>query len=433
MMKKRLFPDMKRFMILLIVIITALCFAAVASATNGYFAHGYSIKNKALAGAGTALPLDSLAASTNPAGMAFVGKRVDVGVTLFNPNREYTVSGNPSGFPGTFPLQKGTEKSGSRWFVIPSFGMNWMMDDNNSLGLSVYGNGGMNTDYDKGTFNYVNPALPQETGVDLMQLFITPTYARKITPKHAIGISPIFAYQAFEAKGLDIFGLSGFSKKPDKLSDNGHDSSYGFGGRIGYLGEILPNLYLGASYQTEIKMSRFDKYAGLFAEDGDFDIPQNWSVGLAYTPMTGLTLAFDVQEIYYGDIKSINNPLLPNLMTALLGDDNGAGFGWDDMTIYKIGVQWQSSPEWTWRAGYSIGDQPIPSSEVLFNIIAPGVIEQHITAGFTKAIGSNQELSAAVMHALSHSEQGKNPLDPAQTIELKMNQWEFSAGYSWKF
>ena len=132
------------------------------------------------------ITLDSLAASTNPAGMAFVGKRVDVGVTLFNPNREYTVSGNPSGFPNTFPLQKGTEKSGSRWFVIPSFGVNWMMDDNNSLGLSVYGNGGMNTDYDKGTFNYVNPALPQETGVDLMQLFITPTYARKITPKHRI-------------------------------------------------------------------------------------------------------------------------------------------------------------------------------------------------------------------------------------------------------
>jgi len=417
-----------------VVFLIVLSFAAVASATNGYFAHGYSVKNKALAGAGTALPLDSLAAATNPAGMAFVGKRVDVGISLFNPNREYTVSGSPSGFPGTFPLQLGTEKSDSRWFVIPSFGANWMIDDSNSLGVSIYGNGGMNTDYDTGTFNYpFMSTLSQETGVDLMQLFIAPTYARKITPKHAFGISPIFAYQAFKAKGLDIFGLQGFSNKPDKLTDNGHDSSYGFGGRIGYLGEILPNLYLGASYQTEIKMSRFKKYAGLFAEDGDFDIPQNWSVGLAYTPVTGLTLAFDVQEIYYGDIKSINNPLLPNLQTSLLGSDNGAGFGWDDMTIYKIGVQWQSSPEWTWRAGYSIGDQPIPDSEVLFNIIAPGVIEQHITAGFTKTIGGNQELSATVMHALSNDISGKNPLDPAQTIELKMNQWEFTAGYSWKF
>ena len=36
--------------------------AGDALATNGYFAHGYSIKNKALAGAGTAVPLDSIAA-----------------------------------------------------------------------------------------------------------------------------------------------------------------------------------------------------------------------------------------------------------------------------------------------------------------------------------------------------------------------------------
>jgi long-chain fatty acid transport protein len=228
--------------------------------------------------------------------MAFVGNRIDLGVSFFNPNREYTVRGNPSGFPGTFPLQQGTEESGSRWFIIPAIGANWMINNDSSLGVSIYGNGGMNTDYDTGTFNYVNPALPQETGVDLMQLFIVPTYARKITPKHAIGISPVLAYQAFEAKGLEIFGAFGFSSNADKLSDNGHDKSYGYGARIGYLGEILPSLYLGASYQTEIKMSRFKEYEGLFAEQGDFDIPQNWQlVGLQCDP--GINLAADVQDI----------------------------------------------------------------------------------------------------------------------------------------
>ena len=59
-----------------------------ANATNGYFAHGYSIKNKALAGAGVALPLDSLAASMNPAGMTEVGHRLDLGVSLFSPTTE---------------------------------------------------------------------------------------------------------------------------------------------------------------------------------------------------------------------------------------------------------------------------------------------------------------------------------------------------------
>ena len=47
-------------------------------ATNGYFAHGYGTKNKALAGAGVALPQDAMIAATNPAGMVWVG--ADLGV-----------------------------------------------------------------------------------------------------------------------------------------------------------------------------------------------------------------------------------------------------------------------------------------------------------------------------------------------------------------
>jgi long-chain fatty acid transport protein len=118
-------------------LILLLGFVSVSYATNGYFAHGYSVQNKALAGAGTALPLDTLAASTNPAGMVWVGKRVDFGLSVFNPNREYTVTGNPSMVPGTFGLAPGTVKSDSKWFVIPSAGFNWMMNDDYSLGVSL--------------------------------------------------------------------------------------------------------------------------------------------------------------------------------------------------------------------------------------------------------------------------------------------------------
>ncbi|MBI5676692.1 MAG: outer membrane protein transport protein [Nitrospirae bacterium] len=415
-------------------VVAVFCFIATdVYATNGYFSLGYSAKNLGLAGAGTALPLDSLAATTNPAGMVFVGNRIDAGIALFNPNREYSVSGAtppPPGCPGSpgcpFTLDQGTFESDSNWFVIPSLGANWMIDNDSSIGVSVFGNGGMNTDYDKSVFYASSP-----TGVDLMQLFIMPTYARKLNPKHAVGISPIFAYQAFEALGLGSFAPN--SSNPSNLTDNGHESSFGYGARIGYLGEILPNISFGASYQSKIYMSEFDKYAGLFAEQGDFDIPANWSIGLALKATTDLTLALDVQQIYYSDIKSINNPLLPNLMTSLLGDDEGAGFAWQDMTVVKAGAQWKSSPDWTWRAGLSFADQPIPDTETLFNIIAPGVIETHATLGFTKAISANQELDVALMRAFSNSISGTNALDPAQTIELKMDQWEIALGYSYKF
>ena len=325
---------LKKILIFSFALMMLVSFVTNASATNGYFAHGYSVKNKALAGAGTALPLDSLAASNNPAGMVFVGNRIDVGVSFFNPNRQYKVSGAPTtglmpgvscNFPGApavpggpacpFGLTPGEEESDSKWFVIPSFGFNWMMNNNYSLGISIYGNGGMNTNYDTNTFN-VNSMLPSfedsPTGVDLSQLFVVPTYARKLNPKHSIGISPIIAYQSFETEGLQAFGEAGFSQDPSKLTNNGHDNSYGIGGRFGYLGEIFPGLFFGASYQTKIYMDKLDDYAGLFAEEGDFDIPSNWSAGVAYH-LSGpaLIIAFDVQQIFYSDVDSIGNDFTP--------------------------------------------------------------------------------------------------------------------------
>ena len=423
----------KSLFIYIAVLTLLLGFVATSSATNGYFAHGYSVQNKALAGAGTALPLDSLAAATNPAGMVWIGSRVDVGLSLFNPNREYTVTGNPTppaSCPTCFGFAPGTFKSDSKWFVIPSLGFNWMMNDDYSLGISIYGNGGMNTDYSTNT--YYDSSV-SSTGVDLAQLFVVPTYARKLNSKHAVGISPIFAYQRFEQLGLQTLG--GFSSDPTHIANNDHDNSFGYGGRIGYLGEIVPGVFIGASYQTKIYMSELDGYAGLFAEQGDFDIPANWSAGLAIEATPEITIALDVQQIYYSNVNAIGNPMLPNLQTAMLGNDGGSGFGWEDMTVFKVGAQWQAAPDWIVRAGYSYGEQPIPDTEMPFNILAPGVIEHHITAGCTKKIGNNQEVHLAVMYAPESDITGANDLDPpsGQTIELKMNQWEYTAGYSWKF
>ncbi|MBI5634294.1 MAG: outer membrane protein transport protein [Nitrospirae bacterium] len=418
---------------LLMVFVAGIGFVAGdADATNGYFAHGYSIESKAMGGAGVALPQGSLDASVNPALMVFVGNSADISLSLFNPNREYSVTGNPSGFPGTFGFTPGTYESDSKYFLVPAMGVNWSLNNKTSVGVSIFGNGGMNTDYNTNTYYDFSVST---TGIDLMQLFIVPTLSVKIAPRHSLGFSPIFAYQRFEQIGLQSLGDMGFSSDPNHIANNDHEGSYGFGGRIGYYGEIMPYLSVGASYQTKIWMTTLDEYAGLFAEQGGFNIPANWTIGVAVKPTPALAFLFDVQKIYYSDIKSIGNPMLPNLMTAQLGNDEGSGFGWDDMTVYKAGVQWKSSDAWTWRAGYSFANQPIPNSELPFNILAPGVIEQHATAGFTKAMSKTQNLSFSLMHAFSKTVSGPNTLEVPglQAIKLKMSQWEATLGYTWKF
>lgn len=405
--------------------------AGAAMATNGYLIHGVGTRAKAMGGAGVAFPQDALAPGANPAGLAFVGKRYDAGVALFNPNRQYTVSGNPTGFPGTFGLLPGTVESDATMFVVPNFGVAWELGGGNSAaGLALYGQGGMNTEYPTNTFFGTTP-----TGVDLSQMFIVPTWAKKdASGRHAFGISPILAVQFFEATGLQAFG--NFSSDPANLTNKGHDQSTGFGVRLGYLGKFTDRFSFGFAWQSEIGMDEFSDYAGLFADQGGFDIPSNWTAGIAYQFGATAVLALDYQEIMYTDVASVSNPFLPNLMQAPLGAAGAAGFGWEDMSVIKAGVQWGGAP-WTWRVGFSTGDQPIQPSEVLFNILAPGVMEEHITVGFTRELGTGRAFSMSLMHAPSVSVTGVNPLEAPipgqQTITLEMDQFDLEFGFSWGF
>lgn len=407
-----------------------LCLAMLSPslhATDGYFTHGYGTKSQGMGGAGVALPLGPLAPATNPATLAISDPGWEVGIGLFNPNRQYEVKGTPSGFPGTFGLMPGTVESGSTLFPVPHFGYARGIGTKGVFGLALYGNGGMNTNYDAPTFGF------KPTGVNLSQLFIAPTYAAKLHDRHAIGVTAILGYQMFKAEGLQAFAP--FSSNPNSLSNTGTDSAMGFGFRVGYVGELSKHFSVGASYQSRIFMGEFEKYAGLYAEQGDFDIPSNWTVGVAIKPTENVDIAIDVQQMRYSEIASVGNPMLPNLMQAPLGSDGGAGFGWEDMTVVKAGLEHRASGGWTWRAGYAYGQQPIPESEVLFNILAPGVIEQHATFGLSKQVKERGSFDVAVTRAFNKTVSGPNPLEAPglQTIDLSMDQWVVTLGYTVRF
>jgi long-chain fatty acid transport protein len=108
-----------RLSLWLVAALLTLTSVTAANATNGYFVHGYGTACKAMAGACAAMPQDTLTIATNPAGLAFVGQRYDVGLAVFSPSRKYTVEGAPTGFPGTFGLTPGTVESDSNYHFVP--------------------------------------------------------------------------------------------------------------------------------------------------------------------------------------------------------------------------------------------------------------------------------------------------------------------------
>ncbi len=405
----------------ILVLVSALLIAAnPIFATDGYFGLGYDTKSKGMAGAGVALYQNSFFGASNPAAMVWNGDKYGVSLGLFNPDRGYTVTGTPSGYDGTFGLFPGKVVSDSKIFPMPSMVGNWMLNETSSFGISLYGNGGMNTTYPPMTFGHMDSPT---TGVNLMQMFGAFTYSVKLGDNWSVGLSGILAWQSFEAKGLANFGP--MSSDATKLTNNGASIAFGYGAKIGIQGEVTEGLFFGATFQTKMNMGAFTEYAGLFAEAGDFDIPANWTIGLAYELVPNkLIVAADYKQILYSKVNSIGNPMN---MSAALGMEAGSGFGWEDMKVFKVGVEYIVDDEWKLRTGFSSGNSPVNSANALLNIIAPGVIENHITFGFSKIMGS-KEINVAIVRALRNTVTGPNAMDPVQTIDLTMAQWELEIG-----
>jgi long-chain fatty acid transport protein len=403
-----------------------------ALATTGYFQHGYGLKAQGMGGVGIALPQDALASATNPAGLGFIGRRADVGLLWFQPDRESTITGNI--FPGVSGTYDG---NGRDSFLIPEFGISHAFSQNLSGGLAVYGNGGMNTTYKNSPFRGFGGSNP--AGVDLTQMFIAPTLAYKPVPNHSFGVSLIFAYQIFSADGLEPFSAGSVS--PGNVTGRGDDTSTGWGLKLGWTGKVTDAVTLGATYQTKMNMGNFDKYKGLFAEGGGFDIPETYGLGIAVKATPKLTIAGDIQQINYAGVPSVGNKVDCFFAgTCMLGASNGPGFGWRDTTVYKLGVSYEWSKDLTLRAGYATLRQPIPSSQTFFNILAPGVVEDHLTIGATWTVGGNNELSLGYIHALSKTVNGTNSIPPGMppgfgggNANLKMSQNSLGIAWGWKY
>jgi len=408
--------------------LAALCVAALpqsALATNGYFSHGYGVNSQAIAGVGIALPQDGLTAATNPAGTAYTGNRLDVGVNLFKPSRGAEIT-TPSPAEGKYSAD------GRELFLIPEFGYTRQISPQLSVGLAVYGNGGMNTSYDRNPFEKLGGQ--GKAVMNLEQLFISPSIAWKATPDHVIGAALNLAHQRFSIRGID--GFKGASSAPDNVTAQGTDSSTNAGIRLGWISQVTPELRLGATWSSKIQ-GRFDKYKGLFAEQGGFDIPANYGVGLAWQPAQNWTLGLDYQVIELNDVKSVGNPLSQlTVQGQPLGSTNGPGFGWKDVKVVKLGVIHQLNDAWTLRAGYSHATQPIPKSETFLNILAPGVVQDHLTAGFTWKTSANSEWSAHCSHAFEKTVKGSGAI-PANfgggDANIRLKEDIIGVSYGWKF
>jgi long-chain fatty acid transport protein len=434
----------------LLLALAASGIATSAFATNGYFATGVGVKAKGMGGASIAFAEDGFGAAANPANLAQVADGYSVGVSAFAPDRGISSSSVSGAYIGQNVDKNGNETSA---FAIPEFAYAKKYNDKINYGVVVYGNGGMNVEY--AGLVYDSAA---RTSTNLEQLFIAPTVSYKVNDQHTVAASLNLVYQTFEATGLNMFtqysrgavfssgafdatnNPFGYTSGGTNPGGHGQDSSTGAGVKLGWLGKLNENLSIGAFYQPETSMGKFDKYSYLFAERGGFNIPTTYGLGVSIKANPATTVALDVTEIKYGDIKSLANTnnhiaAVSYVGATQLGNDDGKGFGWSDMTVYKLGIAHQVDDKTTIRGGWNYGKQPISVTQLDFSALAPAVVEHHFTFGATRALDKDSSIS---MHAMWAPKVVLDGVVAAGTgtyhiDKLQMSQYEIGLQYSKKF
>jgi long-chain fatty acid transport protein len=386
------------------------CGATAALAAEGYFLIGAGARQKALAGADTADSKDAMALAVNPAGIVGLERQFQFAITAAMPERGYSATGAP------VVLAPGDARSGRPIFPIPNSAYVSPIDAESSWGFASWGNGGINTSYDIGHFKgpitatvgpFSGPVAPTFggpfgggfAGFDLQQEFVSVAYARRYGPI-SIGVAPTLAAQRVNVQGLKLFSY--LSSDPYSLTDDGYDYSFGGGVRVGVEWRVDNHLRLAFAGSTPLLMTPFEKYRGLFANHGNFDIPANITAGVAFDITPELTIMADWRHIFYSGIPTLANPSFP-LFPFSLGSNNGPGFDWRDTDAEAVGVEWRATPALTLRAGYLHTSNAIKSRGATVAALAPAVVAHHLGGGFQYQVTKNSSIDVAVNYDFKNS------------------------------
>ena len=415
-------------------------------ATNGLFLIGNGNKSKGMGGVGIAVSMDSLSAATNPATIANMEDRFDIGADIFRPSVE--------GQLGSVSSKSEAAINGlglNSTFILPSMGGTYKLNDDITLGVSVVPVGGGGTKYLTNFFEAAAagdanaPTVDQRLGVDLVIGEIVTTIAYNVNKNHSIGASLLIGIARFEAYGIGLFDP--FTQNQgtiDNFTNQGKDWTAGVGARIGWMGDF-GKLKVGLAYTSEVDMDEFNHYTELFAENGDMDIPADVGLGISYQATSDLFVAFDVKRIFYEDVASIANSG-PNLAGSTegplgsedrrLGLDKGLGFGWTDQTVYKIGAEYNINEKWIARAGWNYAESPIDEdTEIIFNLVAPATVEHHLTLGGTYNLSPDMEINVSYVHAFENEQCGPTYIsdDGSNYGCLTMEQHSIGASFSMQY
>jgi long-chain fatty acid transport protein len=388
---------MKKQLISVAVSSALMSFALSSYATNGDQMFAMSAAQAGMGGATVAQAQDAVTVLVNPAGMADLGitdVRMDLGFGLLNPPRE--VNG---------------QESDSDWYMMPTGAAVFNVNDRLFLGMGLGGISGMGVNV-----NDIYPAMAgNQPVVTTKQVFrFSPAAAYKVNDALTLGASLNVVNQSL---AMSFVGGGGTQVN---LPQN---QQFGFGATLGATYKINPKLQAGLTWVSKTDVSDMEYNTPTGTTSFDMDMPASVAFGLAFKPMPGLLVEADIKRIFFNDVMdrvTVTNPQ-PGMPPVLV-------FGWDDQTVYSIGVK-KEMGKMAVSVGYNYGESPIGPEDVNANLGSTAIVEHHLSFGLTRKFSDKVSGSFAYTHAFENDLTSNVVVQPANTIKISQNQYNLNISY----
>ena len=458
-----------------LAILAAVASASTAFATNGMNLEGYGPEATAMGGASMAFDNGTAAVMNNPATLSLMeeANRLDLAIGMLGP--DVTATNNIIGQ---------SAESQSNAFFMPAMGYAHRAGDM-VFGFGVFGQGGMGCEYLPDSWRGLGFGLENRTEVSIGRAIVP--FAMKVTDKLHLAASIDFVWAGMDLKmamgGAQFFDLidptqqvfgqaSGtlvqslgqilqgmppgtsvdyayfnFSNSSDFT---GEAKGYGWAGKLGVVYEASSDLTLGLTYHSKTSLSDLDTSSaqGSFQLDipemgkfpqtlnGEisvihFEWPAMLAGGVAYRPTPKILLALDLKQVFWSSVMdnfkmrfvssddASNGQLAGQDLNAQLYQD------WSDQTVFALGGAYKITDQWTIRAGYNYGSNPVPSQYL--NCLFPAIVQSHVTGGVGYAWSGSSSIDFSVVYGLTTTDTS------GYNVTIDHSQLNFQFMYSYRF
>lgn len=404
-------------------VLAAAALPLTAFATNGYQLIGVGAYQKSLAGAVTAAPGSAMTAVSNPAGMARIGSRADFSMEAFMPERsvDFGAMGGSSA------------DSAVNLYGVPAIGWAAPTADGSDLyfGGGMFGTSGMGVDYAQTLMTPTSPDMYWEGYSNISFWQMAPGFAWNVNSRYSVGVTLNIDYQsvAFKQRVSADTDSNGSAETVMQNFDLSRGASgFGLGLGLGLLYDLNEQLTLGFNYKSKQQFAPLEYQLGYGdISNGpagtyklDLDFPQQAALGVAFRPGKAFTVSADVKWIDWSDTMGELAVEGPGGMNVPMDP------GWEDQTVYAVGVAYAVNERMNLRGGYNYAKAPFDEEKVSSNLILPAIVETHYTLGMDYSLNNHWDLA---LHYMLVPEKSMSAADNGAVISLSERSFGANIGY----